>query len=105
MGNLRVYSARSGEKNLLVGYAVFFVRHNMHYADSLQATQDILFVQKEFRGRGGEFIAWCDYQLKKEGVQAVYQHVKAKHNFGKLLERMGYELVDLIYTKRLDVGE
>jgi GNAT superfamily N-acetyltransferase len=100
-GTLRIFTARD-EDNKLVGYSLFFVRRNPHYADSLQASQDIIYIDKNRRGFGARFIKWCDGQLKSEGVQAVYHHVKAKHNFGPLLERMGYELVDYIYAKRLD---
>lgn len=89
----------------LVGYAVFFVRPNPHYVSSLQAVQDVLFVQPESRGKtGAKLIAFADDALRAEGVQVVYQHVKARPrlNFGPMLERMGYELVDHIYAKRLD---
>lgn len=113
LGLLRVYTAREeseeqterGENyttEKLRGYAVFLVRHNPHYKSSLQANQDILFVDPEHRGLGGQFILWCDEQLKAEGVQVVYQHVKAEHNFGRMLERFGYKLVDLIFARRLD---
>lgn len=101
---LRMFTARD-ESGALVGYGVFFVQKNMHYSDSLQAVQDILFIRKENRGSGGKLIKYCDEALKKEGVQVVYQHVKQAHNFGPLLERMNYKLVDLIYSKRLDKGE
>jgi len=87
----------------LVGYALFFVRSNPHYKSSVQAVQDVIYVDPSMRGGTGyRFIAWCDAQLAAEGVQAVYHHVKAAHDFGRLLERQGYELVDLIYAKRLD---
>lgn len=101
-GGLRIFTARDGVR--LVGYAVFFVRHNPHYKGSLQAVQDILYVDPSFRMgmTGYRFIRWCDGQLKAEGVQAVYHHVKEAHNFGAMLERMGYELVDLVYARRLD---
>jgi hypothetical protein len=99
-GNLRVYTYRVD--SALVGYAVFFIRHNMHYKRSLQAVQDVLFIQKEYRGNGKTFIEWCDEQLAIEGVQVVYHHIKAAHNWSKVLEKMNYELVDLIYAKRLD---
>lgn len=102
MGAIRTYTARDENRELL-GYAVYFVRHNIHYKMSLQASQDILYIDPSKRGFGTKFILWCDIQLKSEGVQAVYHHVKAKHNFGILLERLGYQLVDLIYAKRLDV--
>lgn len=108
-GILRVFTARAdlGEPAdvipLLVGYALFFVRPNPHYASSIQAAQDILFLHPSVRGGTGyRFIAWCDDQLRAEGVQAVYHHVKAAHDFGILLERQGYEMVDKIYAKRLD---
>jgi len=100
-GMLRVFTARS-EDDSLVGYSVFFINHNIHYKDSLQAVQDILFIHPNHRGAGGRLIKWCDEALAEEGVQAVYHHVKAAHNFGPLLERMGYELVDYIYARRLD---
>lgn len=101
MKMLRTFTARDPEGKL-VGYAIFFVKPNMHYKSSIQAVQDILFIDPESRGFGRNFISWCDDQLKEEKVQAVYHHIKAKHNFGPMLERMGYELVDLIYARRLD---
>lgn len=102
VGILRVYTVRDSGK--LVGYCVFSVGKNPHYDTSVQAKQDILFLSKELRGgmNGFKFIQWCDEQLHKEGVQVVYHHVKKSHNFGPVLERMGYELVDLIYGRRLD---
>ena len=101
-GLTRIFTARLWGK--LVGYAVFFVRPNPHYKTSWQAAQDILFIHPDYRGNGGRFIQWCDQQLAAECVQAVYHHVKVAHNWGHLLERMGYELVDLVYARRLDRG-
>lgn len=102
-GILHFYTARDDE-NTLVGYASFFVRPNPHYAQSIQAAQDVIYVAPWARGKtGARFIQWIDSQLTDAGVQAVYHHVKAAHDFGPLLERMGYELVDKIYARRLDV--
>lgn len=98
-GALRVFTARDAEKTL-IGYSVFFVRRNIHYKSSLQASQDIIFIHPKKRGFGKAFIQWCDEQLKAEGVEVAYQHVKSKHNFGPLLETLGYELMDLIYARR-----
>lgn len=87
----------------LVGYALYFVRPNLHYKTSVQASQDVIYLDPSVRGGTGyRFITWCDDQLRAEGVVAAYQHSKAAHDFGKLLQRQGYELVDLIYAKRLD---
>ncbi len=101
MGMLRTFTARDPEGKL-VGYAVFFVKANLHYKSSIQAVQDVIFIDPTVRGFGANFILWCDEQLREEKIDAVYHHIKAAHNFGPMLERLGYSLVDLIYTKRLN---
>lgn len=100
-GQLRIFTARDGGR--LVGYAAYFVRPNPHYASSVQAVEDVIFVAPECRGStGARLIRFADDALRAEGVQAVYHHVKLAHNWGPLLERMGYEPIDVIYGKRLD---
>lgn len=96
---LRIFTARDND-GVLVGYAIFFLRKNIHYKSSLQAVQDVLFIDPLRRGFGARFILWCDQQLKLMGVEVVYHHVKEAHNFGPMLERFGYEKVDLIYARR-----
>lgn len=102
LGFLRCYTGRDEGK--MVAYAIFLVKESLHYQTSLQATQDILFVHPDYRKgmTGFRLVRFCDGELKREGVQVVYHHVKAAHNWGNLLEHMGYGLVDLIYAKRLD---
>lgn len=102
-GKLRIYTARVDGR--LVGYCVFFLGFNIHYKSSLQATQDVLFVDPECRQSriGLQLIHHAENELRAEGVQAVYQHVKANHlTLAVILERHDYELIDLIYGKRLD---
>jgi mannose-6-phosphate isomerase-like protein (cupin superfamily) len=101
-GVLRCYTARhNGE---LVGYAVFFVRPGMHYRHSLQAIQDVLFVVPERRvgTTGIRLIRFAEARLKALGVQVVYHHAKLTNRVGELLVKLGYELVDQLYAKRLD---
>jgi len=104
IGMLRTYTVR--DDGVLVGYAIFFLRQALHYSTSLQASQDVLFISPAHRGRktGLEFLTWCDEQLRVEGVQVVYHHVKVDPalDFGPLLIRLGYEQIDAIYGKRLD---
>lgn len=101
-GLLRTFTARD-DQGVMVGYAVFFVKSNLHYKSSKQAVQDVIYIERSRRGAGigKEFIQWCDEQLKADGCQVVYHHIKDKHNFGPMLETMGYQLVDLIYGRRL----
>lgn len=88
----------------LIGYAVFFVHPNIHYSTSLQAVQDVIYLEKSERGLGigKSFIGWCDEQLRAEGVQVVYHHVKDKLNFGPMLETLGYKRIEAVYGRRLD---
>lgn len=100
-GRLKLFTVRDQEDGELVGYAIFSVNYNLHYKQSLQALQDVIYIKPERRGFGKKFIDFCDSQLKDMGVEAVYHHVKVEHNFGPLLEKLGYELIDLVYGKRL----
>lgn len=102
IGALRVFTARIGDE--LVGYAAYVVRPHLHYQGSTQAVQDVLFIAPEHRrGRVGiGLIAHADAELAKEGVQVVFQHVKCAHDFGALLERLGYSQVEKVYAKRID---
>lgn len=102
-GVLRLYTVRDGA-GVLFGYSAFMVTFNLHYVESKQASQDVLYLDEAARGRmvGARFISWCDDELRREGVQVVFQHVKDAHNFGPLLERLGYERIEAIYGRRLD---
>lgn len=104
-GELRAFSARDCGR--LVGYAVFFVRPNHHYRSSLQAHQDILYVHPAYRtGTTGLRLIWlAEKRLAAQGVQVVYHHAKRTNKTGELLGRLGYDLVDEIWAKRLDAAD
>ena len=101
-GILRCFTARLD--GLLIGYAAYMVAPALHYSTSREARQDVLFLVPAFRRSriGAQLITFADDELRRDGVQVVHQHVKVAHNFGPLLERLGYEHVEHIYSKRLD---
>jgi GNAT superfamily N-acetyltransferase len=105
VGMLRIYTARVGRE--LVAYACYKVARNSHYQSSLQAIQDVLFVEPAHRrsGIGGQLVAFADCMLRTEGVQVTYQHSKVS-GIGRLLDELllsqGYELIERIWAKRLD---
>lgn len=101
-GVMRAYTVRDAGD--LVGYAVFLVRRNPHYWGSLQAIQDVLYLEPAYRRgmTGVRLLRHAEERLRAEGVQVVYHHVKRTNRMGELLERLGYEHVDQVYAKRLD---
>ena len=101
LGDLRVYTARD-ESGRLVGYAIYVIFIDAHYQSLLGAKQDVLYILPANRGFGMDFIVWCDNQLKDQGIKVVFQHVKVAHDFGPMLKFLGYELVEHLYSKRLD---
>lgn len=100
LGVLKTFTAREDAE--LIGYSVFLIRPNLHYKSSLQAHNDIIYISKDRRGFGKDFIRWCDEELKKMGAQVVYHHVKFAHDWSAVLLRMGYEKQDILMSKRLD---
>lgn len=104
-GVLRIFTAR--DSGTLVGYGIFCVAPGLHYRQSKQAVCDILFVDPEHRrglGVASALLRHCESALNLEEVQVVYHRTKAAHDFGNLLERLGYELVDRTFARRLDRG-
>jgi GNAT superfamily N-acetyltransferase len=101
-GFLRVYTARNDRG--MVGYSAVFVHRGLHNQDNLQAAQDVFYVDPDWRGGmvGTRLLDFVEKQLKKEGVQIVYQTVKINHPMlGHLLVHRGYVPTETVYQRRL----
>lgn len=100
-GCLRVYTAR--HDGCLVGYSVFTLARHPHFADSLQANEELLYLEpNERKGRVGvQFIDFCDSQLAADGAEVIYHSVRTNYDYSELLRRRGYELVDWLYARRI----
>ena len=100
---LRIFTARAD--SALIGYAYFVVRRHLHY-DAILANEDVLFVHPDWRkGRVGyNLLRFAEQSLRDEWRDKqllISHHVKAASaEVAKLLERMDYELMDLIYVRR-----
>lgn len=96
----KTYTARVDGK--IVGYANFFVHPHHHYPKTSWAVQDVLFMEKSFRGiTAVKFIEWSDCELRAIGVNVVYRHVTAKCDYSRVLESFGYQLIEAGYARRL----
>lgn len=101
VGVLRVYTARARQE--LVGYATYLVALGLHYRTVMMGQEATVYLAPEYRKglTGMRFMKFIDSELIADGVTHLSKHVKQRRDHGKLLERMGYQLQDTIYTKKL----
>jgi GNAT superfamily N-acetyltransferase len=100
-GTLQVVTARHDGR--LVGYFLFLVARHPHYNDTVVANEDMKFLHPDYRGGTGfRLIAFAENLARQLGCKVIFQRSKAKSEHGPMYRRMGYELMDEIYAKRLD---
>lgn len=101
-GRLHIITAR--EKGKLVGYHVSALLPHMHYKDAgLMAYTDAYYVHTDYRkgGTGAKLFMEVERTLRERGVSKFYMTTKAHSDNGKLLEALGYEFTDRVFTKML----
>ncbi len=86
----------------LVGYCIDIISPSLHYSKSIFAVNDSIFIQKEHRGvQAFRLLKYVENMHKKNEVHMHAIHMKPKNKFDGLVERLGYSLTDLVYTKQL----
>ncbi len=98
-GKLLIFTAR--EDNKLIGYFVVLVGVNLHYKDHVFATNDILYLDKDYRkGRIGlKLIKFAEKCLKDDGVSVLTINTKVHKPFDTLMEYLGFNLIERVYSK------
>ena len=101
LDQLFVFTAR--EEGVLIGYAAFAVHQNMHCKAMRHAIQDLVFITPEGRKgfAGYSLLKFADVFLEEAGVNRVTHYTPVEDGFGPLLTRMGYEMTEHAFTKRL----
>lgn len=96
---LKIFTARSEGK--LVGYFVVVVQPNLHYKDHLFATNDIIYLHPDHRkGRTGlKLIQFAEKCLKEDGVSVLTINTKVHKPFDKVMEFLGFGLIERVYSK------
>jgi hypothetical protein len=99
--SLRIYTLR--KNGVLMGYNIFVVIMHPEYS-RLTAQHDVMFLHPDVRigFNALKFLKWCDNQLKNENVLYVTQHVTVSKDYSPILKRIGYEISETIYLKRLN---
>lgn len=98
-GMLKIFTAR--EQGELVGYFVVIVHRNLHYKDHLFASNDVIFLHPDHRkGRTGiKLIQFSEKCLREDGVSVLAINTKVHKPFDKLMQFLGFSLVERIYSK------
>jgi hypothetical protein len=100
-GGLAIYTAR--DDGALVGYAAFFlIGGHMHYRLNSFAINDVFYVDPARRTDvwlGFRFLRFIDRELTEYGVDAIKWHVKVTRDFGPMLQRLGYQAEEVVWSK------
>lgn len=98
-GALRCFTARKDGD--LIGYFVVIVNKSLHYQDHLFAYNDVIFLAKGHRKglTGVKLIKFASECMEAEGVSLMMVNTKVHQSFDKILERLGYNLIERVYSK------
>lgn len=98
-GRLHLLTVRNDGE--LVGYYVGIVRPHLHYKSTLMAFNDVMYIKPAYRQGmvGVKIFKEIERTLKERGVEKMFMNTKEHHNFGVILERLGYRKTETIYTK------
>lgn len=97
--SIRLFVARS-EGNM-VGYAIYIISTHTHFATTVFALQDALYIVPQFRGNGAGIglIQFCEDMLVD--CDAIVQSVLPELDFSDLLTKNGYVPMEKLYVKKL----
>jgi hypothetical protein len=99
---LMAFTAR--DDGQLIGYSAWFMDMHIHYAGALIATNDVIFVHKDYRkgcSAGTDLILYSEKMLKQIGVTKAVWHIKFDHDWSAILRRRGYVNEDFTVGKIL----
>lgn len=100
-GALKIFTARNDKT--LIGYFVVFVSKHIHYKDHIFASNDLLFLNEEFRKglTGVKLIKFAEKCLKEDGVSVLTINTKVHKPFDIIMNKLGFTLVERLYSKYL----
>ena len=85
----------------LIGYYISFIYQHPHYKNDLFAVNDILFLERAYRGStiAYRMFKYAEKELKKLGVSVIMMTMKTQHPFVRLCESLGMEEHEIVYSK------
>ena len=95
---LKVITARRNDE--IVGYTVNFISRHFHY-NFLYGVNDIIYMHPDYRGYGIQLIKTTERLLKDIGVEFFSLSIKPHVDFRRVVEKLGYSLLEFQYFRRL----
>jgi len=88
----------------LIGYFIGIINKGLHYQSTIDCRMDIFYVRQEERGSslGIKLFKAVEKELRARGVDRWYVGCKVKHDAGKLFERLGFNPIEVFYSKMLN---
>lgn len=101
--NKEIQTITVRDEGVLIGYYVSFIYFHPHYQSSKFSVNDILFIDKSYRGStvGYRLLKFVEKELRKLGVDIMALHMKVDFPFEKLCEHLGMIKTEVVYSKYL----
>ena len=98
-GTVVMFALRDG--GALVGYNTFWIYNHPHHSGTVFAVNDMLYIKPEYRnGLSSSNMLWfCEEVLKEKGANVITYHMKPHKSFTKLMDYLGYEHTECVYSK------
>jgi GNAT superfamily N-acetyltransferase len=89
--------------NKVIGYSCNFLINHLHCKDLLMSQNDLLFLDNSYRKSkiGLQLIKETEKVCKSKGSKLHVWNTKQNSTFNKLLEKKGYKIQEILYSKEL----
>ena len=96
---IRMLTVRNGDK--LIGYATFYVAHNLHYKDWMYASNDVYYLDPEYRQQrlGVAMFQAIEEWLQSMGVKNIVVQDKLHHSHESFFIKLGFTPIEQNYEK------
>jgi predicted GNAT superfamily acetyltransferase len=84
----------------LIGYSINILAPNLHYGDVMMCQNDVLFLREDHRKGtlGLRLMRETESQAKARGAEVMVWHAKPGSNLDQVLQRLRYDVQDIVYT-------
>jgi len=95
------------ELGTIVGYFIGFIAPGLHYKTCLTCHMDIFYVHPDKRGGrcGVKLFNFVESELRRRGVDRWFVGSKVHKDVSWLFEHLGFEKVEITYSKMLTGGQ